>query len=238
MRTIIIAAGGGTRWENFRNTPKHLVEVEGERLLDRTVRQFLKHGEVIVAGHDERYKVDGARFLRPRRNSAWREASKFLDTQTLWSRDGRTVVAYGDVWFSDDAINTIANYESKDWVLFARFGLSAVTGGGSECFAQSFWSEHIQEHLTALLQIAKYRSEKKLSRCGGWEHYRQMNGIPLKQHALGECVNHGEPKEPHTLECFDEVRRFVNIDDWTDDFDYPEDLTRWEGRRAVPVFVT
>jgi hypothetical protein len=212
MRTIIIAAGEGTRWRNFRDTPKHLVEVEGERLLDRTVRQFLEHGEVFVAGHDERYKVDGAELFHPPRRDAWKEASKFLDTQTIWNQDGRTVVAYGDVWFSDDAVKTIADYESKDWVLFARFGLSEITGGGSECFAQSFWPEHIKEHRTALLQIAKYRSERKLSRCGGWEHYRQMNGIPLKEHSIGD--------------------RFVSIDDWTDDFDYPDDLTRWEERRA------
>lgn len=232
MRTIIIAAGDGTRWDNFRDAPKHLVEIEGERLLDRTVRQFLEHGDVMVAGRDERYKVDGAQLFKPRRNSAWMEASKFLDTQALWNPNGRTIVAYGDVWFSDDAIKTIVNYESKEWRLFARFGLSTITGGGSECFAQSFWPKHIEEHKTALLQIAQYRSQKKLSRCGGWEHYRQMNGLHLKRHTLGECVNHGEPKELHTLECFDKIRRFINIDDWTDDFDYPEDLTRWEERRT------
>ncbi len=232
MKTIIIAAGSGTRWKEFRGVPKHLVEVEGERLLDRTVRQFLQHGEVIVAGNDERYKVEGADLFIPQRKNEWQEASKFLDTQEMWATDDRTVVAYGDVWFSDDCIQTIVQYDVPDWVLFGRFGLSEITGGGGECFAQSFWPEQIEEHREALLEIAKLRERKLIGRCGGWEHYRQMNGIPLKEYALGVCVNHPDGQKPHKLSCFKEIRRFVNVNDWTDDFDYPEDLVEWEKRRA------
>jgi choline kinase len=36
-RVIVIAAGDGTRWNNYRDTPKHLVTIEKEILLQRKV---------------------------------------------------------------------------------------------------------------------------------------------------------------------------------------------------------
>lgn len=35
---IVIAAGHATRWGDYRGTPKHLIEVDGEPILHRTVR--------------------------------------------------------------------------------------------------------------------------------------------------------------------------------------------------------
>jgi hypothetical protein len=29
--------------------------------------------------------------------------------------------------------------------------------------------------------------------------------------------------------------RFVEIDDWTEDFDYPKDLDIWEDKRSMPL---
>jgi len=37
---VVMAAGEGTRWDNHLGTPKHLVSVEGEVLLKRTVQQL------------------------------------------------------------------------------------------------------------------------------------------------------------------------------------------------------
>lgn len=38
MKYIIMADGGGTRWNNYMGIPKHLVEIDGEPLLGHTVR--------------------------------------------------------------------------------------------------------------------------------------------------------------------------------------------------------
>ncbi len=48
VRVIIAAAGSGVRWGNFRGTPKHLAIVEGEVLLERTVKQFLKYFNQVI----------------------------------------------------------------------------------------------------------------------------------------------------------------------------------------------
>ena len=46
MKTIAILLCGGeaTRWNNYLNSPKHLINIEGERLLDRTTRLIKEAG--------------------------------------------------------------------------------------------------------------------------------------------------------------------------------------------------
>jgi len=210
MRFIVIAAGPGERWGEHTGVPKHLVEIEGERLLDRTCRQFRPHGDVFVAGHDERYQTPwsilfkAGKYLTPE----WGGADKFLSSASLWNQNGRTVVLYGDVWFSKEAVDTIVDFREKEWQLFGRFGPSEVTGTPwGECFAQSFHTEHIEEHYAKLREMAKMEGKT-----GGWVHYRMMQGMEPLAHRRGP--------------------RFTEIDDWTDDFDFPEDYDRWGERRG------
>ena len=88
-RVIILAAGDGTRWQNYRDNPKHLVEIEGQRLLDRTVSQYKKYtDDIVVVGSDERYLLQGAQLFIPDRPMQfvypkymprpWREMDKFI----------------------------------------------------------------------------------------------------------------------------------------------------------------
>jgi hypothetical protein len=114
-------------------------------------------------------------------------------------------------------MKTITSSEHRDWTLFCRPYGSEVTGSRhGECFAQSFYPEHIAEHKNALHKIANLYRQGKLRRCGGWEHYRVMSGArddELNIHAMRG--------------------RFVKIDDWTEDFDYPEDYILWTRRKLM-----
>lgn len=209
MRVIVIAAGEGSRWGCYTGVPKHLVCIGGEVLLERTVRQFSAWGEVYVVGRDERYAVEGSHLVIPRLDPLNFGADKFLSSRHLWNRDGRTIVAYGDVRFTDEAVEIIAGYPDRDWRLFARFGPSSVYGGDrGECFAQSFWPENIGDHLAALQRIVRLRRQHVLGQIGGWQHYRAIEGLFLDEHARGA--------------------RFVEVDDMTDDLDFPADLERIE----------
>ena len=44
MRYIIMADGEGKRWGNYKGVPKHLITVEGETILERTIRLLIKLG--------------------------------------------------------------------------------------------------------------------------------------------------------------------------------------------------
>lgn len=224
QRAIIIAAGEGTRWNNYLGVPKHFIEVDGEPIIERTVRLLLKYGvsDVQVVGpDDDRYRIDGSTLYVPELRQDCDQncgADKFLSSKSLWLEDGRTIALYGDCYFTDDAIEKITGYAHKDWLLFARARGSEITGcPWGECFAQSFFNDHIPEHLRTLERAVELHHDKQLRHPSGWQHYRAMIGLPVE---LWDGPYWGD--------------RMVWIDDFTDDFDSPEDhktwMRHWESR--------
>lgn len=218
MRAIVIADGDGTRWRNHLGVPKHLIPFLGEPLVHRTGRQLREAGfETFIVGPagDDRYRVGGCALAESGpRVPEWHDASKFLDSQYLWSETRRTVVVYGDVFFDDEAVDAIASYDEREWRLFARLDGSPVTGTRwGECFAQSFWPEHIDAHRAAFDVILEARAAGRIRRCGGWEHYRAMCGLDPARHAAGD--------------------RLIEVGGWTDDFDFPQDYATWVARRIM-----
>jgi len=213
---VIIAAGDGTRWGDYGGHPKHFAVVDGEPILHRTVRLLQRDDvKVLVVGPDDRYKVEGSELYVPEHDPDVFDADKFLSSRALWHPDGRTIVVYGDVYWTDEAMTRVLDWPSWDWVLFGRAFESRLTGTPyGECFAQSFGSHAIADHEAALRRIVDLYRRGLIPRCGGWEHYRAMIGIPdglMSRHLVGD--------------------RFANIDDWTDDIDYPNEWERLVQRR-------
>lgn len=214
---IIIAAGEASRWGDYLGVPKHFAPVNDEPIIERTVRLLrgFKDTEIfVVAPDDKRYGIEGSNLFTPNKNYSNYDADKFLNSRKLWNTNGRTIVFYGDVYFTEDAINRIMAYEEKSWRLFGRAFKSELTGTPfGECFAQSFYNENIPEHDAALRRIVNLYARGIISRCGGWEHYRAILGLPdslMEKHLVGD--------------------KFENIDDWTDDFDWPSDYDRFVER--------
>lgn len=215
MKAIIIAAGKATRWNNYLGVPKHFIEIDSEPIIARTVRLLNKYNvaDISVVANDDRYDIPGSSLYKPAINYADNaDADKFLSSRELWSKTGRTLVLYGDCFFTEEAIETIVNYNVREWTLFCRPHKSKITGAKwGECFCQSFYPEHIEAHEKALYRIVNLYKRKVINRCGGWEHYRAMMGRPDNMVRL-----------PHTMST-----NYVIIDDWTDDFDNPDDYNNW-----------
>lgn len=221
QRAIIIAAGEGTRWGNHLGVPKHFIEVDGEPILARTVRLLNEHGVTdvnVVGPDDERYRIDGATLYVPELQQDCNQncgADKFLSSKDLWLNEGRTIVLYGDCYFTDQAVNTITGYAHRDWLLFARPHGSHITGcPWGECFAQSFFDGQIGEHLRTLERAVHLHHNQKIWHPSGWQHYRAMMGLPV---------------DWWDRQCWGD--RLVLIDDFTEDFDSPDDydtfMARW-----------
>lgn len=212
---IVIAAGEATRWAGaYGIARKHHIVIDGERIIDRTVRLIRRHTDVVYVvarPGDDGYDVPGALRVDAQLDPAFGDADKFLSSRALWNRHGRTVVVYGDCYFTSDAIRTIFTESRRKWLLFCRFGASTVTGATSgECWAQSFWPEHQRQHEQNLRRIADLWRKGLIKRCGGWEHARAMGGATddrLRKHRRYPCM--------------------VEISDSTEDFDLPRDLERW-----------
>jgi CTP:phosphocholine cytidylyltransferase-like protein len=217
LRVLILAAGSGTRWGNYRDIPKHLVEVEGEVLLERTCKQFLRHtDDVVVVGPDERYLVEGTRLYIPD-SSKNRELDKFASSMSEWDSFGVTVLVYGDVYFTDEAVQTIVS-DHGYWKYFCRSDASSLTGKtAKEIFAIAFDSKSLETIKKAVTKLLPLNGVT-----GGWTLFRELT--------LGTPLTH--PKDVRMFGC----GRHVEIDDWTEDFDYPADLEAWEqARKSLAV---
>jgi len=213
IHIIILCGGEGKRWKNYLGIKKHFIEIEGERLLDRTIRLINKYKNtkttIFVVANDENYLVQGTKLFIPKKNSYNSGADKFLDSKELWNKQCRTIVLMGDVWFSENCMKSIMEHTGKEWVVFGRRRKSKITGCPyPEIFGQSFFPEHLEEHENNLHKIVKAYHRGKIRRCIGWEHYRCMIGL--------------EPTNKHVVK-----NKFFDVDDFTEDFDIPLDYRSW-----------
>ena len=213
-RIIILAAGEATRWQNHTGMPKHLVDVGGEPLLHRTIRQFSEHGEIIITAPvgDDRYNISGTEIYHPEKAEHLQDAKKLLDNSHLWSESSKTIVLWGDCFFSNKAVKRIATHKPSQWAMYGRFGRSSITGCEyGELFAMAFQPNMRHKIEISLHTIAILKKYKIIGRCGGWELYRHLsNATDLERHAR--------------------YRNFVEINDTTEDFDFPHDYDRWVER--------
>lgn len=212
---ILLADGQGTRWGNHLGLPKHLVPLEdGTPLLYRTVWQFTPQSPtstLVVVGPDSRYRVPPCPLVRVHHQPDLYEADRFYCCRPMWADPGRTVLLFGDVWYSGHAVDEILT-PRDGWQWFARPGASTLTGCPyGEGFAFAFTDEIIPHLEATLAQLVDLRREGKIDRAQGWQLYRMLAGSPPDDYT------------PH-----DEL---VPIDDWTDDFDSPADYHRWMSRR-------
>ena len=112
MKYIIMAAGKGTRWNNYLGVPKHLIEINGETLLARTTRLLKENGikDYIITSSDERYKQYGTTIPQTRNDA---EIDRFE-----YVNDNEICYLYGDVYYTDEAIKTIINTKAQDVLFF------------------------------------------------------------------------------------------------------------------------
>jgi choline kinase len=126
-RVLILAAGDATRWQNHRGTPKHRVIIEDEVLIERTAKQFLKYtNDVVTVVQKNAHQVEGCSMYVPGQSRNLKDMAKFMSSQTIWS-DDRTVLVFGDVYFTDEAVETIMS-DTKQWRFYLRKEASEITG--------------------------------------------------------------------------------------------------------------
>lgn len=215
QRAIIICAGEATRWDNYLGVKKHFIEIGGEKLLHRTVRLLKENGIndiYIVNKGESEYKIKGTKSFIPELNEYNGGVDKFINSKELWLENGRTIVLYGDVYFSEYAMEKIVTHNNYDWQLFGRAFGSRVTGcPWGECFAQTFFGQHRTEHLEKLEAAVEMWHKGEIRNPSGWQHYRFMINLPKDR---VDVIMVGD--------------RFINIDDETDDFDTKEDYITWK----------
>lgn len=209
MRALILAAGPGTRWGHFLDMPKHFAPVDGEPILPRAVRLFAEHADVTVVGpDDDRYRIDNSILHVADVDEGNGDADKFLSSRHLWDRGGRTLLVYGDVFFTEQAVATICAPQ-RGLRCYARPGASTITERPyGEIFAFSFMPGQHKVVDAALRYLVEIRQLGWLERNGGFELHQVLR--------RGDVGSETLPTAGLTV-----------IDDWTDDFDYPHYYQRF-----------
>lgn len=225
MRTVILADGAYPSDHKVGGGYRHLFEIEGEVLLHRTVRQFAELGEVILlAPPVPEYDIPPAVHVTPDPCRSWGGIAMFGKALPFLSLTGRSNVVFGDVWFSDDAIEKIATH-GGDWQVFGRPGPSTVTGTPyGEYFCYTLYPEHRKEFVRAMGYAYNRWARDEYTRCTPWEVYWKMEDMALVKQDLNGALKVG----PH----------WTDLVDWTDDFDYDHDVTNWITLRKKAGFGT
>lgn len=205
-RVVILADGAGTRWS--LDTPKHMAVVDGEPILPRTVRQLTDRGlsDLWLTSRLEMYDelLPSVRRYVPIDNRF--KLDQFYACREIWSNFSDVVFLYGDVRFSDAAMDTIFKSVPRDFSYFQRTYASAVTG--------KHWKEGFA------MRVCDTPTFEAALRCLRMEleHGRIVMAMHQVQGYLeGNGMGPFEGRGPHGVE----------IDDETDDFDFPDEVRTW-----------
>lgn len=220
-RVIIRCAGDGTRWGDYRGAEKHLVQLCGEPVLHRTVRLIREIDPdadvrlIVKDGRDARYQVPGASRVGDKPDPANGDLDKIASSRHLWSKAERTVLLWGDTWWSRDALTGVLANDGG-WRVWLR-----TCGAGGELFAFAWPADDVDTVSDALDRALAAHHAGKLKGAGfegqscrgGWALYRSLCEVPWD--AAGD---HGHSTEVH---------------DWTEDMDTPRDWDEWCYRYAI-----
>ncbi len=165
-----MADGKGTRWANYMGVPKHLVEIDGEPIIGRTVRLLneMMDGkcEVIITSHDERYEFEGSRRHEPLNNNL--EIDRF--TQELIADN--TCFLYGDTYYTEEALREILDTENEDVLFFGNSkSIVAINVRNAAMF---------EKHVANVRQLFL---DGKIEKCVGWQVYQSITGQDFSKKA-------------------------------------------------------
>jgi hypothetical protein len=197
------------RWQNYLNVPKHLVEIEGEPLLHRLIRQCRTYGmaDVRVATQHEGKLPEPATRIPVDTALKDHYSGKFLSTEASWATDARTFLIFGDTWLSETGFRAIITPIADGICFVGRRQSGSYTGCPyGEIFGVSFAPSHHRRIVTA----AQKSNHDKGTRhsAAGWALYHHLS-TELDENKSTEII-------------------FVDINDFSEDFDFPHDYETWQ----------
>lgn len=204
---------------------KWFVEIQGERLINRTIRLLRENGveDIYTTG----ITVEGVKHLEHDNNEFIANSGIGYWVDAFYPTNRPTIYLFGDVYYSENAIRSILSVNNGS-VLF--FGSKDIHHDGyfkpwEEPFAFKVEDQH--GFRIAIEKVKIYKDQKLFNREPiAWELYRVYNGYDLNKHVIG--------------------KGYFAIDDLTTDIDTEEDARKLnaylENRMkilvAVPTYET
>lgn len=186
MKYIIMCGG---KYDHFQ-TPKQLSVVNGETLLERTMRLLKENGitDIYISSNNPIFKKYGN--LLEHENSYKYENGKIYGywLDAYYPLNEPCVYLHGDVYYSEDAIKKIINLSPK---VNTFIGNEIAKNKEHKNWGEPFgWIVVNQEEFKEGIKKTKQlQDEGKLERgfAISWELYRVLNGLDVnKQYILDE----------------------------------------------------
>ena len=204
MYKIIIMCGG--KYDNFKEH-KSLSIINGEKLVERTIRllkennmdniyissnqdEFNKYANVLK--HENSYKYENGKV-----SGYWVDA--------FYPTDEPTIYLHGDVYYSEDAIKKILNYNPKvNTMIGNQYALNKEHKKVGEPFGWIIVDQ--KKFRNAINECKRLQDEGKTDRMPiSWELYQVLNGHDINGFDISEDT-------------------YLVIADETDDIDTPEKI--------------
>lgn len=188
MTYIILADSDNV--EPFK-TPRQLIEINGEKLIQRTIRLLKENGikDIIVTSHDKRFDNLGAVRYEPLFNDYKPKENKgyWLSAFPIELINEPITFLLGDVYYSENAIKTIVESET-DYILF--FCTSKKDGYSDKYIKHhdeplGFKVEDYNLFKNSIYEVKKLKDLGKTKRDPiAWELYRYLSNIDVNKHEL------------------------------------------------------
>ena len=224
MKYIIMCGGVYPKFEK----PKQLLKVNGEVLVERTIRLLKENGikDIAICTNCEDFNYLGLPILHQENKYVCGDENENKKSEYSWLNayyptDEPCCYLHGDVYFSPDAIRTIVNTEVKETMFFCTFDWSDGEKDrrnykGREPFAYKVQDQNVFrgaiEDLMRMTDQGKF--EKGLPPIC-WQLYRYINKKEIDfQTKDWTKINN----------IFQESGDYIVINDYTTDVDKPEDV--------------
>lgn len=207
---IIIMCGG--YYEKFKEH-KSLSIINGERLVERTIRLLKENGikDYYISSNDDRFKEYGKTLKHENTYKQVNGTQEGYWVDAYYPTDKPCIYLHGDVYYSEDAIKTILNYNPKvNTMIGNQWALNKNHDKVGEPFGWIIVNQ--KKFRKAIEETKKLQDEGKCDRMPvSWELYQVLNG--------------------HDVNGFDiDIDTYLPIYDETIDIDYPEQIKRLEER--------
>lgn len=172
-------------------TPRQLIEINGEKLIQRTIRLLKENGikDIIITSHDKRFDNLGAVRYEPLFNDHKPKENKgyWLSAFPIELIDEPLTFLLGDVYYSENAIKTIVNTKTASILFFC----TSKKNGYSDKYIKhhdeplGFKVEDYNLFKNSIYEVKKLKDLGKTNREPiTWELYRFINNIDVNKHEL------------------------------------------------------
>lgn len=222
MKFVIMC--GGNYKDQFE-TPKPLLKVDDEILVERTIRLLKQNGikDIAISTDIDDYNYLGVKILENKTNYIHDVHGQMKKSQNAWLTayyplEEPACYLAGDVWWTEEAIKNIIDVEVKDTMFICAPDISDGRKNpsikGREPLGYKVQNQKVFRQ--AINDIMKQIDEGKFTYDPiAWNLYRYLNGIEMDYHGFGNDI-------------FYTKGDFLAIDDLTTDIDLQKNIPALE----------